>query len=85
MPNIWGDWYKFWTLTGILSLVLAFMNMLPIPALDGGHVVFCLYEIIFRRKPSVKVLEYSQYVGMALLLSLMIYANGNDIYRHFFK
>ena len=85
MTNIWGDWYKFWTLTGILSLVLAFMNMLPIPALDGGHVVFCLYEIIFRRKPSVKVLEYSQYVGMALLLSLRIYANGNDIYRHFFK
>jgi regulator of sigma E protease len=85
MPAEWGDWYGFWTLTGILSLVLAFMNMLPIPALDGGHVVFCLYEMIFRRKPSVKVLEYAQYVGMALLLSLMVYANGNDIYRHFFK
>ncbi len=85
MPAEWGDWYGFWTLTGILSLVLAFMNMLPIPALDGGHVVFCLYEMIFRRKPSVKVLEYAQYVGMALLLALMVYANGNDIYRHFFK
>ena len=84
-PNEWGDWYGFWTLTGILSLVLAFMNMLPIPALDGGHAVFCLYEMIFRRKPSVKVLEYAQYVGMAILLTLMVYANGNDIYRHFFK
>jgi regulator of sigma E protease len=59
--------------------------MLPIPALDGGHAVFCLYEMIFRRKPSVKVLEYSQYVGMAILLSLMVYANGNDLYKFLFK
>ncbi len=85
MPAEWGDWYGFWTLTGILSLVLAFMNLLPIPALDGGHAVFCLYEMITQRKPSPKVLEYAQYVGMAILLALMVYANGNDVYRHFFK
>jgi regulator of sigma E protease len=67
-----------------LSIVLAFMNLLPIPALDGGHVVFTLYEMITRRAPSVKVLTYAQYVGMAILLTLMLYANLND-FLHFFK
>lgn len=81
--KIW-DWEEFWTKTGFLSIVLAFMNLLPIPALDGGHVVFTLYEMITRRAPSVKVLTYAQYVGMALLLFLMLYANLND-FLHFFK
>lgn len=74
-------WEDFWTTTGFLSIILAFMNLLPIPALDGGHVVFTLYEMVTRRKPSVKVLTYAQYVGMAILLTLMIYANANDIFH----
>jgi regulator of sigma E protease len=77
-PTQWGDWETFWLLTGFLSIALAFMNLLPIPALDGGHVLFTLYEIITGRKPSEKFLEYAQIVGMVLLLSLMLYANGND-------
>jgi regulator of sigma E protease len=77
-PTQWGDWQTFWLLTGFLSIALAFMNLLPIPALDGGHVLFTLYEIITGRKPSEKFLEYAQIVGMVLLFSLMIYANGND-------
>jgi regulator of sigma E protease len=77
-PTQWGDWQTFWLLTGFLSIALAFMNLLPIPALDGGHVLFTLYEIITGRKPSEKFLEYAQIVGMILLFSLMIYANGND-------
>jgi len=72
------DWEQFWTMTAFLSIVLAFMNMLPIPALDGGHVMFTLYEMITRRKPNEKFLEYAQIVGMILLLGLMLYANGND-------
>lgn len=72
------DWEQFWTMTAFLSIVLAFMNMLPIPALDGGHVMFTLYEMITRRKPNEKFLEYAQIVGMVLLLGLMLYANGND-------
>ena len=84
-PSEWGDWYQFWTITAIISLILAFMNLLPIPALDGGHALFCLYEMIFRRKPSVKFLEYSQYVGMAILLALMLFANLNDVYKAWFK
>jgi regulator of sigma E protease len=84
-PKEWGDWYQFWSITAIISLILAFMNLLPIPALDGGHAVFCLYEMIFRRKPSEKFLEYSQYVGMAILLSLMLFANLNDVYKAWFK
>jgi regulator of sigma E protease len=84
-PSKWGQWESFWTLTAILSLILAFMNLLPIPALDGGHVVFCLWEMITGRKPGIKVLEYSQYVGMAILLALMLFANGNDVYKFFFK
>ncbi len=83
-PAQW-NWYTFWYFTAFLSVILAFMNILPIPALDGGHVVFTLWEIITRRKPSIKVLEYSQMVGMAFLLLLLVYANGNDIYKFFFK
>lgn len=77
-------WEDFWLRTAFLSVVLAFMNLLPIPALDGGHVVFTLYEMITRRAPSVKVLTYAQYVGMGILLTLMLYANLND-FVHFFK
>ena len=77
------DWESFWNLTAILSIVLAFMNILPIPALDGGHVMFLLYEAITGKKPSDKFLEYAQYVGMFLLISLMVYAIGNDIFRLF--
>jgi regulator of sigma E protease len=79
-PNEW-DWSKFWSLTAFLSIVLAFMNILPIPALDGGHVLFLLYEIITKRKPNEKFLEYAQTAGMILLLSLLIFANGNDILK----
>ena len=78
------DWHHFWNITAFLSIVLAFMNMLPIPALDGGHVMFTLYEMIFQRKPHEKFLEIAQYAGMILLLSLLLFANGNDIVRHFF-
>ena len=83
-PAVW-DWRIFWMTTAFLSIILAFMNILPIPALDGGHVMFLLYEVITRRKPSDKFLEYSMYVGMLLLFGLLIYANGNDIFRFFFK
>ena len=68
--------------TAFLSIILAFMNILPIPALDGGHVMFLLYEVIARRKPSDKFLEYAQVTGMFLLFALLIYANGNDIFRY---
>lgn len=77
-PKYAWDWEAFWNITAFFSIVLAFMNLLPIPALDGGHVVFTLYEMITGRKPSEKFLEYAQYVGMILLLSLILYANGND-------
>jgi regulator of sigma E protease len=72
------DWERFWTMTAFFSVALAFMNLLPIPGLDGGHVLFTLGEIITGRKPSDKFLEYAQVVGMILLLALMLYANGND-------
>ena len=75
------EWERFWTLTGVLSLVLAFMNLLPIPALDGGHVAFLSYEIISRRKPSDKFLEAAQKVGMVFLLALMVFIFANDIIR----
>lgn len=81
-PGVW-DWESFWTLTGIFSIILAFMNVLPIPALDGGHALFTLYEIITGRKPGDKFMEYAQMVGMALLLGLMAYAMGLDIWRLF--
>ena len=83
-PAEW-DWHSFWMKTAFLSIILAFMNILPIPALDGGHVMFLLYEVIARRKPSDKFLEYAQVTGMILLFALLIYANGNDIFRFFFK
>jgi regulator of sigma E protease len=72
------DWEQFWTMTAFLSIILAFMNLLPIPALDGGHVMFTLWEMITGRKPNEKFLEYAQIAGMILLLGLMLYANGND-------
>lgn len=83
-PDKW-NWESFWNLTAFLSVILAFMNILPIPALDGGHVLFTLYEIVTRRKPSEKFLEYAQMAGMAFLFLLLIYANFNDIYRFFIK
>lgn len=83
-PDKW-NWYSFWQITAFLSVILAFMNILPIPALDGGHVLFTLYEIVTRRKPGDKFLEYAQMAGMAFLLLLLVYANGNDIYRLLFK
>jgi len=79
-PGGW-DWQSFWNLTALLSIILAVMNILPIPALDGGHVMFLLYEVITGRKPSDKFLEYAQMTGMIILLGLLILANGNDIMR----
>ncbi|MCC6401034.1 MAG: RIP metalloprotease RseP [Flavobacteriales bacterium] len=75
------DWQVFWNMTAFLSIILAFMNILPIPALDGGHVVFLLYEMVFRRTPNQKVLEVAQMVGMVLLLGLILFANGNDVVK----
>jgi regulator of sigma E protease len=86
--NMFGaqwDWERFWTMTALLSIVLAFMNILPIPALDGGHVLFTLYEIITGRKPSDKFMEYAQMAGMVLLLGVMAYALGLDFWRYLFK
>lgn len=83
-PESW-NWEQFWSITAFLSVILAFMNILPIPALDGGHVLFLLVEIITRRQPSEKFLEYAQMAGMAFLFALLLFANGNDIYRFFFK
>ena len=79
------NWRHFWSFTAVLSIILAFMNILPIPALDGGHIIFLLGEMITGRKPSQKILEYAQTVGMILLLGLLLFANGNDIYRLFAK
>lgn len=83
-PEKWS-WLSFWEITAFLSVALAFMNILPIPALDGGHIMFLLYEIVTRRKPSEKFMEYAQVAGMAFLLLLLLYANGNDIYRFIFR
>lgn len=82
-PATW-NWHQFWYMTAFLSIILAFMNILPIPALDGGHVLFLFYEIIARRKPSDKFMEYAQMAGMILLFGLLIWANFNDILRFFF-
>ena len=79
-PATW-DWRAFWASTAFISIVLAFMNLLPIPALDGGHVMFLLYEMFSGRKPNDKFMEYAQMVGFFLLLALVIYANGNDLFR----
>ncbi|MCH7398942.1 RIP metalloprotease RseP [Belliella sp. DSM 107340] len=86
MAKIYGnkwDWTKFWSITGLISMILAFMNLLPIPALDGGHVVFLLYEMISGKTPSDKFLENAQKVGMVMLLALMVFAIGNDILKLF--
>ena len=81
-PSTW-DWAAFWSLTAFLSIMLAILNVLPIPALDGGHVMFLFYEIIFRRKPSDKFMENAQVVGMVILFALLIFANGQDIMKLF--
>lgn len=86
IAKIYGSqwvWSKFWFITALLSLILAFMNILPIPALDGGHVVFLFYEIISRRKPSDKFMEYAQIAGMVILLGIMVFAVGNDLFKIF--
>lgn len=82
-PSQW-NWYSFWMMTAFISIILAFMNILPIPALDGGHLMFLLFEMITGRKPSDKFMERVQIIGMVLLFGLMIYANLNDIIRYFF-
>ncbi|WP_196896106.1 RIP metalloprotease RseP [Aureivirga marina] len=83
-PASW-DWMRFWEITAFLSIMLGFMNLLPIPALDGGHVVFTLFEMITGRKPNEKFLEYAQITGFIILVALLLYANGNDIYKLIFK
>jgi regulator of sigma E protease len=82
-PKSWS-WEIFWNITALLSIMLGVMNLLPIPALDGGHVMFLLYEMISGRKPSDKFMEYAQMVGFILLISLLVFANGNDIYKAIF-
>ena len=82
--KVW-DWSSFWLFTAFISVMLAFINILPIPALDGGHVIFLLYEMITGRKPNEKVMEYAQWAGMLLLLGLMLYANGLDVGRWLHK
>ena len=77
-------WQRFWEMTAMISVMLAVMNLLPIPALDGGHVVFLTYEMITRRKPNEKVMEYAQVAGMLFLLAFMLYANGMDVVRAWF-
>jgi len=79
------SWQTFWNITAFLSIMLGFMNLLPIPALDGGHVVFTLWEMITGKKPGDKFLEYAQIVGFVLLIMLLLFANGNDVYRWLFK
>lgn len=83
-PASW-DWQAFWSLTAFLSMILAIMNLLPIPALDGGHALFCIYEMITGRKPGEKFMEYAQTIGMIIILALMVFAFGNDIFRIFKK
>ncbi|MBQ5874767.1 MAG: site-2 protease family protein, partial [Alistipes sp.] len=83
-PSEW-DWARFWSMTAFLSIMLAVLNILPIPGLDGGHALFTLWEMLTGRKASDKFLEIMQYIGFALLLALVIYSNGNDIYRFFIK
>jgi RIP metalloprotease RseP len=83
-PKSW-DWQVFWSMTALLSMILAFMNFLPIPALDGGYVLFLLYEMVTGKKPSDKFLEYAQTAGFFLLMGLLIFANGNDLFKALFK
>jgi len=82
-PDTW-NWLSFWQTTAFISIILAFMNILPIPALDGGHVMFLLYEMVSGRKPNEKVMEYAQIAGFFLLIALVLFANGNDVYRWIF-
>ena len=79
------DWHRFWNMTALLSIILAVMNLLPIPALDGGHVMFLLYEMITGRVPNQKFMEYAQLIGIAILLTLLLYANGMDFFRWYSK
>ena len=81
-PSEW-DWHQFWSMTAFLSIILAVMNIIPIPGLDGGHMIFTFWEMVTGRKVSEKVLTVAQYIGMALILALVIFANGNDIYKLF--
>lgn len=83
-PAEW-DWQSFWFMTAFLSIILAVMNILPIPMLDGGHVMFLLYEVITRRKPNEKFMEYAMTAGMVFLFALLIYANGNDLFKAIFN
>lgn len=83
-PSVW-DWQNFWLTTAFLSIILAVMNILPIPGLDGGHAIFTFWEMVTGRKVSDKVLEVAQYIGLMIILFLLLYANGNDIYRFFIK
>ena len=83
-PETW-NWVDFWNITAFISVILAVMNVLPIPALDGGHVMFLIYEMITGRQPSLKFMERAQMIGMFLLIALLIFANANDIYKYFFK
>lgn len=83
-PSTW-NWQAFWANTALISIILAFMNILPIPALDGGHVMFLLYEMVTGRKPNDKFMEYAQMLGFFLLIALVLFANGNDIYRAIFS
>ncbi|GGE34399.1 RIP metalloprotease RseP [Psychroflexus planctonicus] len=83
-PSGW-DWQGFWMATALISIILAFMNILPIPALDGGHVMFLLYEMISGRKPNEKVMEYAQVIGFFIIIALVLFANGNDVYRWLFE
>ena len=83
-PTTW-NWEAFWEITAILSLILALMNLLPIPALDGGHVMFLLYEVATGRKPSDKFMEYATLIGFIIIIALVIYANGLDLYRFLSK
>lgn len=83
-PSTW-NWQNFWATTALISIILAFMNILPIPALDGGHVMFLLYEIVSGRKPGDKFMEYAQMIGFFILIALVLFANGNDIYRWLFE
>ncbi len=83
-PDTW-NWPAFWATTAFISIILAFMNILPIPALDGGHVAFLLFEMVTGRKPSDKFLEYAQMIGFFILIALLLFANGNDLYKWLFK
>ena len=83
-PDTW-NWLAFWQITAFLSVILAFMNIIPIPALDGGYTLFLLVEIVTRRKPSERFLEIANMIGMGFLILLMFYANANDIFRFLLK